>query len=116
MRFLVSLCDKRFTATQYALLSSLMAMSRVLAGVPTGFMAKSLRLAHLLRRERPGGRAGDLAFDPLRSFAKGRSGVGGVRVGLYLSVLLFSLFYIDLYDIFYKISIDEGLAKKASLQ
>ena len=40
--FLMSLCDKRFTATQYALLSSLMAMSRVLAGVPTGYMAKSL--------------------------------------------------------------------------
>lgn len=40
--FLMSLCDKRFTATQYALLSSLMAMSRVLAGVPTGFMAKGL--------------------------------------------------------------------------
>ncbi len=40
--FLMSLCDKRFTATQYALLSSLMAMSWVRAGVPTGFMAKSL--------------------------------------------------------------------------
>lgn len=37
--FLMSLCDKRFTATQYALLSSLMAISRVLAGIPTGFMA-----------------------------------------------------------------------------
>ncbi len=36
------LCDKCFTATQYALLSRLMAMSRVLAGVPTDFMAKSL--------------------------------------------------------------------------
>jgi PAT family beta-lactamase induction signal transducer AmpG len=40
MRLLVSLCDKRFTPTQYALLSSLMGMSRVLAGIPTGFMAK----------------------------------------------------------------------------
>jgi MFS transporter, PAT family, beta-lactamase induction signal transducer AmpG len=40
--FLMSLCDKRFTATQYALLSSLMAMARVVAGVPTGFMVKSL--------------------------------------------------------------------------
>jgi MFS transporter, PAT family, beta-lactamase induction signal transducer AmpG len=36
----MSLCDKRFTATQYALLSSLMAMSRVLAGAPTGYMAQ----------------------------------------------------------------------------
>jgi PAT family beta-lactamase induction signal transducer AmpG len=40
--FLMSLCDKRFTATQYALLSSLMAVTRVLAGVPTGFMVTSL--------------------------------------------------------------------------
>ena len=40
--FLMSLCDKRFTATQYALLSSLMAVARVLAGVPTGFMVKGL--------------------------------------------------------------------------
>lgn len=40
--FLMSLCDKKFTATQYALLSSLMAVTRVLAGVPTGFMAKSM--------------------------------------------------------------------------
>jgi MFS transporter, PAT family, beta-lactamase induction signal transducer AmpG len=40
--FLMSLCDKRFTATQYALLSSLMAMARVVAGVPTGFMVTSL--------------------------------------------------------------------------
>jgi hypothetical protein len=71
--FLTSLCDKRFTATQYALLSSLMAMSRVLAGVPTGFMAKSLGLAHVLRRERPG----DLAVDPVCALAKGQSGVGG---------------------------------------
>ncbi len=40
--FMMSLCDKRFTATQYALLTSFMAVSRVLAGVPTGFMANSL--------------------------------------------------------------------------
>lgn len=40
--FLMSLCDKRFTATQYALLSSLMAITRVLAGAPTGFMVESL--------------------------------------------------------------------------
>ena len=35
------------------------------------------RLAHLLRRERPGDRSRDLAADPLRSLAKGQSGVGG---------------------------------------
>lgn len=40
--FLMSLCDKRFTATQYALLTSLMAFTRVLAGVPTGFLAKNV--------------------------------------------------------------------------
>ncbi|MBW1974733.1 MAG: AmpG family muropeptide MFS transporter [Deltaproteobacteria bacterium] len=37
--FLMSLCNTRFTATQYALLSSLMAVTRVVAGIPTGFMA-----------------------------------------------------------------------------
>ncbi len=40
--FMMSLCDKRFTATQYALLTSFMAVSRVIAGVPTGFMANAL--------------------------------------------------------------------------
>lgn len=40
--FMMSLCDRRFTATQYALLTSFMAVSRVLAGIPTGFMAASL--------------------------------------------------------------------------
>jgi len=40
--FMMSLCDKRFTATQYALLTSFMAMTRVLAGVPTGFIVQSL--------------------------------------------------------------------------
>ncbi len=40
--FLMSLCDKRFTATQYALLSSLMAVAGAVAGVPTGFLAAHL--------------------------------------------------------------------------
>jgi MFS transporter, PAT family, beta-lactamase induction signal transducer AmpG len=39
--FLMSLCDKRFTATQYALLTSLMAVTRVIVGAPTGFLAKT---------------------------------------------------------------------------
>ena len=34
--FLASLCDRRYTATQYALLTSLMAMGRVVGGAPTG--------------------------------------------------------------------------------
>ncbi|MEW6263862.1 MAG: AmpG family muropeptide MFS transporter [Thermodesulfobacteriota bacterium] len=40
--FMASLTDKRFTATQYALLSSLMGVPRVLASAPTGVMAKHL--------------------------------------------------------------------------
>ncbi len=40
--FLMSLCDKRFTATHYALLSSVMAISRTIAGAFTGFAAEGL--------------------------------------------------------------------------
>jgi len=40
--FLMSQCNQRFTATQYALLTSLMAVARVLIGAPTGWMAKNL--------------------------------------------------------------------------
>jgi PAT family beta-lactamase induction signal transducer AmpG len=40
--FLTSLCDKRFTATQYALLTSVMAIGPNIAGVPTGFMVHAL--------------------------------------------------------------------------
>ena len=40
--FMMSLCDKRFTATQYALLTSFMAVTRVMAGVPSGFMANAM--------------------------------------------------------------------------
>jgi PAT family beta-lactamase induction signal transducer AmpG len=38
--FMASITNKRFTATQYALLSSLMGIPRVLAAAPTGYMAK----------------------------------------------------------------------------
>lgn len=37
--FMAALTDKRFTATQYALLSSLMGVPRVLAAAPTGWIA-----------------------------------------------------------------------------
>ena len=37
--FMGALTDKRFTATQYALLSSLMGVPRVIASAPTGWMA-----------------------------------------------------------------------------
>lgn len=40
--FMMSICDKRYTATQYALLTSIMALTRILGGAPTGWMAKSL--------------------------------------------------------------------------
>ena len=40
--FMASITNKKFTATQYALLSSLMGVPRVLASAPTGFMAKHL--------------------------------------------------------------------------
>jgi PAT family beta-lactamase induction signal transducer AmpG len=39
--FLMSLCDRRFTATQYALLTSLMAITRVTVGAPTGYLVKT---------------------------------------------------------------------------
>ncbi|NQT68611.1 MAG: AmpG family muropeptide MFS transporter [Desulfobacteraceae bacterium] len=38
--FMASITNKKFTATQYALLSSLMGVPRVLASAPTGFLAK----------------------------------------------------------------------------
>ena len=40
--FMASITHKRFTATQYALLSSLMGVPRVLASAPTGFLAKQM--------------------------------------------------------------------------
>jgi MFS transporter, PAT family, beta-lactamase induction signal transducer AmpG len=40
--FMASLTNKRFTATQYALLTSLMGIPRVFAAAPTGFMAEQL--------------------------------------------------------------------------
>jgi PAT family beta-lactamase induction signal transducer AmpG len=40
--FMMSLCDKRFTATQYALLTSFMAVSRIVLGAPTGVVAQAV--------------------------------------------------------------------------
>jgi PAT family beta-lactamase induction signal transducer AmpG len=40
--YMASITNKKFTATQYALLTSLMAFPRVLAAAPTGFFAKRL--------------------------------------------------------------------------
>jgi len=40
--FMASITNKKFTATQYALLTSLMGVPRVVASAPTGFFAKNL--------------------------------------------------------------------------
>ena len=40
--FMASLCNKRFTATQYALLSSLMGVPRVIFGSSSGYLAKNM--------------------------------------------------------------------------
>lgn len=40
--FMMSLCDPRYTATQFALLSSFMAQTRVLGAAPSGWLAKGL--------------------------------------------------------------------------
>jgi PAT family beta-lactamase induction signal transducer AmpG len=40
--FMASITNKKFTATQYALLTSLMGIPRVLASAPTGFFVKNL--------------------------------------------------------------------------
>ncbi len=42
LAFLMALCDHRFTATQFALLSSLAALGRVFVGPPSGFLADSV--------------------------------------------------------------------------
>ncbi|MBU4603464.1 MAG: AmpG family muropeptide MFS transporter, partial [Proteobacteria bacterium] len=42
LAFMASLTDRRFTATQYALLSSLIGVPRVLASAPTGWMAQTM--------------------------------------------------------------------------
>jgi MFS transporter, PAT family, beta-lactamase induction signal transducer AmpG len=40
--FLMSVCDKRYTATQFALLSSFMALTRIFGGAPSGYLVKML--------------------------------------------------------------------------
>jgi len=42
MAFMASLTNKKFTATQYALLSSLMGVPRVFAAAPTGFLVEAV--------------------------------------------------------------------------
>lgn len=40
--FIMSLCDKRFTGTQFALLTSVMALTRLIANAPAGYIAKAV--------------------------------------------------------------------------
>jgi PAT family beta-lactamase induction signal transducer AmpG len=40
--FMASITNKKFTATQYALLTSLMGIPRVVASAPTGFLVKNV--------------------------------------------------------------------------
>lgn len=40
--FMMSICDKRYTATQYALLTSFMAMTRILVQTPSGFIQQKV--------------------------------------------------------------------------
>jgi PAT family beta-lactamase induction signal transducer AmpG len=40
--FLMSCCDRRFSATQYALLSSVMGLSNSISGLPTGWLVERL--------------------------------------------------------------------------
>ncbi len=42
MAYMASITNKKFTATQYALLTSLMAVPRTLLSAPTGFFAKHM--------------------------------------------------------------------------
>jgi PAT family beta-lactamase induction signal transducer AmpG len=42
LAYVTRLCDKRYGATQYALLSSLLGLGRTLSGPPSGFMAERL--------------------------------------------------------------------------
>lgn len=40
--FLMALCNKQYTATQYALLTSLMSVTRNVAGAPTGYIVENI--------------------------------------------------------------------------
>lgn len=40
--FIMSLCDKRYTATQFALLTSVMALTRMIANAPSGYIAAAV--------------------------------------------------------------------------
>jgi PAT family beta-lactamase induction signal transducer AmpG len=45
LALILRVCDKRYSATQYALLSSLFGLGRTLSGIPSGFLAERLGYA-----------------------------------------------------------------------
>jgi len=45
LALVLRVCDKRYSATQYALLSSLFGLGRTLSGIPSGWLAESLGYA-----------------------------------------------------------------------
>jgi PAT family beta-lactamase induction signal transducer AmpG len=44
--FLMSLCDQRFTATQYAFFTSLLALSRTITKTPSGYLSEAVGWAN----------------------------------------------------------------------
>ena len=50
--FLMSLCNRRYTATQYALLSSLAALGRVFIAPTSGYVVESIGWADFFLRRR----------------------------------------------------------------
>jgi PAT family beta-lactamase induction signal transducer AmpG len=40
--FMMSICNKKYTATQYALITSVMALTRTLVGAPSGYLQKAV--------------------------------------------------------------------------
>ena len=65
--FMASITNKKFTATQYALLSSLMGVPRVVTSAPTGFFGQTFRLGEFLYRLCPDRHTGDIASVEIRS-------------------------------------------------
>ena len=58
LAFLMSVCERRYAATQFALLSAVFALSRMLVGLPSGTMVEQLGYARLLLPDVPDGVAG----------------------------------------------------------
>ena len=72
---LLRLTQKRFSATQYALLSSLFSIPRILAGPPTGPARRCHRLARLLHPHDRGGHSRNDHAAPIRSVGHPRADV-----------------------------------------